>query len=199
MGDASRFTFKRPTSSKFSTRSTFTAVHRRPSWCLLIIFMVAAPLATRRYRRQPAPPARLPEQPRPEQAGVRDHQGRMRPSPVRARPLVDARASFPGPRSISATNNHKDETIFGPRADKTSQLWRAHGGDETPCVMVGYLKLALVGLRNARRPNNECVRAASAGNDAGFPRWTLAGVTIVIGTRGRSVPAGCVVVCPADR
>ena len=107
---------------------------------LLIIFMVAAPLATVDIGVN-LPASTAPEQPRPGQAGVRDHQaGRDR---LRSeRPRLRAR-NLPGALD-AATNNHKDETIF-IRGDKTLSYAGLMGVMNT-LRDAGYLKLALVGL-----------------------------------------------------
>ncbi len=106
---------------------------------LLIIFMVAAPLATVDIGVN-LPRARRPKQPRPD-----------KPVFVTIKPdetiavgeTTVTREELPGALD-TATNNHKDETIF-VRADKTLSY------GELMEVMntlrdAGYLKLALVGL-----------------------------------------------------
>jgi len=106
---------------------------------LLIIFMVAAPLATVDIGVN-LPASNAPEQPRPDK-------------PVFVTIKSDATIAI-GETSVprdglasaldGATNNHKDETIF-IRADKTLNY-----GDLMEVMNVlrdaGYLKLALVGL-----------------------------------------------------
>ena len=106
---------------------------------LLIIFMVAAPLATVDIGVN-LPASTAPEQPRPDK-------------PVFVTIKGDATIAI-GETSVprdglagaldGATNNHKDETIF-IRADKTLNY-----GDLMEVMNVlrdaGYLKLALVGL-----------------------------------------------------
>ena len=106
---------------------------------LLIIFMVAAPLATVDIGVN-LPASTAPEQPRPD-----------KPVFVTIKPdgtiavgeTAVAREELPTALD-AATNNHKDETIF-IRGDKTL----SYGG--LMAVMntlrdAGYLKLALVGL-----------------------------------------------------
>jgi biopolymer transport protein ExbD len=106
---------------------------------LLIIFMVAAPLATVDIGVN-LPASTAPEQPRPDKpvfVTIKEDQtiavGQTVVSPENLASALDA-----------ATNNHKDETIF-VRADKSLSY------GELMQVMNtmrdgGYLKLALVGL-----------------------------------------------------
>jgi biopolymer transport protein ExbD len=106
---------------------------------LLIIFMVAAPLATVDIGVN-LPASTAPEQPRPD-----------KPVFVTIKPdgataigeTMVPRAALPGALD-AATNNHKDETIF-IRGDKSLSY-----GDLMGVMNVlrdgGYLKLALVGL-----------------------------------------------------
>jgi biopolymer transport protein ExbD len=106
---------------------------------LLIIFMVAAPLATVDIGVN-LPASTAPEQPRPD-----------KPVFVTIKPdetiavdeTVVTREQLPTALD-SATNNHKDQTIF-IRADKTlsyGQLIEVMNNLRD----AGYLKLALVGL-----------------------------------------------------
>jgi biopolymer transport protein ExbD len=106
---------------------------------LLIIFMVAAPLATVDIGVN-LPASTAPEQPRPD-----------KPVFVTIKPdgtiavgeTVVAREELPTALD-AATSNHKDETIF-IRGDKTL----SYGGLMTVMNTLrdaGYLKLALVGL-----------------------------------------------------
>jgi biopolymer transport protein ExbD len=106
---------------------------------LLIIFMVAAPLATVDIGVN-LPASTAPEQPRPD-----------KPVFVTIKPdetiavdeTVVTREQLPTALD-SATNNHKDQTIF-IRADKTlsyGQLMEVMNNLRD----AGYLKLALVGL-----------------------------------------------------
>jgi biopolymer transport protein ExbD len=106
---------------------------------LLIIFMVAAPLATVDIGVN-LPASTAPEQPRPD-----------KPVFVTIKPdatiaigeSVIPRAELPSALD-AATNNHKDETIF-VRGDKSVSY-----GELMEVMNVlrdaGYLKLALVGL-----------------------------------------------------
>jgi biopolymer transport protein ExbD len=106
---------------------------------LLIIFMVAAPLATVDIGVN-LPASTAPEQPRPD-----------KPVFVTVKPdleiavgeIVVAREGLPEALD-TATNGHKDETIF-IRGDKTLSY-----GDLMQVMNIlrdaGYLKLALVGL-----------------------------------------------------
>jgi biopolymer transport protein ExbD len=106
---------------------------------LLIIFMVAAPLATVDIGVN-LPASTAPEQPRPDKPiflTVKPDQT------IAVGETVVARESLAGALD-TATNNHKDETIF-VRADKSLSY------GELMEVMntlrdAGYLKLALVGL-----------------------------------------------------
>jgi len=106
---------------------------------LLIIFMVAAPLATVDIGVN-LPASSAPEQPRPD-----------KPVFVTIKPDASvAVGETVVPRDglaaalDAATNNHKDQTIF-VRADKTLSY-----GDLMEAMNIlrdaGYLKLALVGL-----------------------------------------------------
>jgi biopolymer transport protein ExbD len=106
---------------------------------LLIIFMVAAPLATVDIGVN-LPASTAPEQPRPD-----------KPVFVTIKPdlaiavgeNIVSRDALPGALD-AVTNNHKDETIF-VRADKAVSY-----GELMEVMNVlrdgGYLKLALVGL-----------------------------------------------------
>jgi biopolymer transport protein ExbD/biopolymer transport protein TolR len=106
---------------------------------LLIIFMVAAPLATVDIGVN-LPASTAPEQPRPDKpvfVTIKPDQT------IAVGEAVVARDSL-GTALDTATNNHKDETIF-VRADKSLSY------GELIEVMntlrdAGYLKLALVGL-----------------------------------------------------
>jgi biopolymer transport protein ExbD len=106
---------------------------------LLIIFMVAAPLATVDIGVN-LPASTAPEQPRPDKPVFltvkADHTIAVGQTVV----SLDALASA----LDAATNNHKDETIF-VRADKSLSY-----GDLMQVMNAmrdgGYLKLALVGL-----------------------------------------------------
>jgi biopolymer transport protein ExbD len=109
---------------------------------LLIIFMVAAPLATVDIGVN-LPASTAPEQPRPD-----------KPVFVTIKPdlaiavgeNIISREALPGALD-AATNGHKDETIF-IRADKAVSY-----GELMEVMNVlrdgGYLKLALVGLETA--------------------------------------------------
>jgi biopolymer transport protein ExbD len=109
---------------------------------LLIIFMVAAPLATVDIGVN-LPASTAPEQPRPD-----------KPVFVTIKPdlaiavgeNIISREALPGALD-AATNGHKDETIF-IRADKALSY-----GELMEVMNVlrdgGYLKLALVGLETA--------------------------------------------------
>jgi len=106
---------------------------------LLIIFMVAAPLATVDIGVN-LPASTAPEQPRPDKPVFvtikQDQTIAVGETVVGRESLADA--------LDTATNNHKDETIF-VRADKSLSY------GELMEVMntlrdAGYLKLALVGL-----------------------------------------------------
>ena len=106
---------------------------------LLIIFMVAAPLATVDIGVN-LPASTAPEQPRPD-----------KPVFVTIKPdlaiaigeTIISRDALPGALD-AATNNHRDETIF-IRADKSVSY-----GELMEVMNVlrdgGYLRLALVGL-----------------------------------------------------
>ena len=106
---------------------------------LLIIFMVAAPLATVDIGVN-LPASTAPEQPRPDKPVFVTIKGDGA--------IAIGETSVPRDGFASAldgaTNNHKDETIF-IRADKTLNY-----GDLMEVMNVlrdaGYLKLALVGL-----------------------------------------------------
>jgi biopolymer transport protein ExbD/biopolymer transport protein TolR len=106
---------------------------------LLIIFMVAAPLATVDIGVS-LPASTAPEQPRPDKpifVTIKPNQT------IAVGESVVARESLASALD-TATNNHKDETIF-VRADKALSY------GELMEVMntlrdAGYLKLALVGL-----------------------------------------------------
>src|SRR3569832_2538719 len=106
---------------------------------LLIIFMVAAPLATVDIGVN-LPTITAPEQPRPDKpifVTIKPDQT------VAVGESVVTREAGAGARD-AATNNHKDETIF-VRADKSLSYGELM---EVMNVMrdAGYLKLALVGL-----------------------------------------------------
>jgi biopolymer transport protein ExbD len=106
---------------------------------LLIIFMVAAPLATVDIGVN-LPASTAPEQPRPEKPVFLTIQPDLA---IAVGDAVVARDSLPGALD-TATNGHKDQTIF-VRADKSVSYGELMG------VMnvlrdTGYLKLALVGL-----------------------------------------------------
>ena len=106
---------------------------------LLIIFMVAAPLATVDIGVN-LPASTAPEQPRPDKpvfATIKSDRT------VAIGEAVVAREALPGALD-TATNGHKDETIF-IRADKSLSYGELM---EVMNVMRdgGYLKLALVGL-----------------------------------------------------
>jgi TonB system transport protein ExbD (group 1) len=106
---------------------------------LLIIFMVAAPLATVDIGVN-LPASTAPEQPRPDKpvfVTIKPDQT------IAVGETVVARESLASALDTT-TNNHKDETIF-VRADKSLSYGELMG------VMnilrdAGYLKLALVGL-----------------------------------------------------
>ena len=106
---------------------------------LLIIFMVAAPLATVDIGVN-LPASTAPEQPRPDKPVFVTIKGDAT--------IAIGETSVPRDGLASAldgaTNNHKDETIF-IRADKTLNY-----GDLMEVMNVlrdgGFLKLALVGL-----------------------------------------------------
>lgn len=106
---------------------------------LLIIFMVAAPLATVDIGVN-LPASTAPEQPRPDKpvfVTIKSDQT------VAIGETIVAREALPGALD-TATNNHRDETIF-IRADKSLSY-----GELMAVMNVmrdgGYLKLALVGL-----------------------------------------------------
>ncbi len=106
---------------------------------LLIIFMVAAPLATVDIGVN-LPASTAPEQPRPDKpvfVTIKSDGG------IAIGETTVARETL-GTALDGATNNHKDETIF-IRADKALNY-----GDLMEVMNVlrdaGYLKLALVGL-----------------------------------------------------
>lgn len=106
---------------------------------LLIIFMVAAPLATVDIGVN-LPASTAPEQPRPDKpvfVTIKSDQT------VAIGEAVVERAALPGALD-TATNSHRDETIF-LRADKALSYGKLM---EVMNVMrdAGYLKLALVGL-----------------------------------------------------
>jgi biopolymer transport protein ExbD len=106
---------------------------------LLIIFMVAAPLATVDIGVN-LPASTAPEQPRPEKPVFLTIQPDLA---IAVGDTVVARENLPGALD-AATNARKDQTIF-VRADKSVSYGELMG------VMnvlrdAGYLKLALVGL-----------------------------------------------------
>jgi TonB system transport protein ExbD (group 1) len=106
---------------------------------LLIIFMVAAPLATVDIGVN-LPASTAPEQPRPDKPVFLTIQPDLT---IAVGEAVVARETLPGALD-AATNGRKDETIF-VRADKSVSYGELMG------VMnilrdAGYLKLALVGL-----------------------------------------------------
>ena len=106
---------------------------------LLIIFMVAAPLATVDIGVN-LPASTAPEQPRPDKPVFvtikRDETIAVGETTVTREELPNA--------LDAATNNHKDETIF-IRGDKTLSYGGLMGVMNT-LRDGGYLKLALVGL-----------------------------------------------------
>jgi len=106
---------------------------------LLIIFMVAAPLATVDIGvNLPASPAR--EQPRPDKplfVTIKSD------TSISVGETIVVREALPGALD-QATNNHRDETIF-IRAD-TALSYGALIGVMNVLRDAGYLKLALVGL-----------------------------------------------------
>ena len=106
---------------------------------LLIIFMVAAPLATVDIGVN-LPASTAPEQPRPDKPVFVTIKG---DGAIAIGETSVPRDGLAGALD-GATNNHKDETIF-IRADKTLNY-----GDLMEVMNVlrdaGYLKLALVGL-----------------------------------------------------
>ena len=106
---------------------------------LLIIFMVAAPLATVDIGVN-LPASTAPEQPRPDKpvfVTIRPDQS------VAVGETIVEHEALAGALD-TATNNHKDETIF-VRADKSLSYGELM---EVMNIMrdAGYLKLALVGL-----------------------------------------------------
>ena len=106
---------------------------------LLIIFMVAAPLATVDIGVN-LPASTAPEQPRPDKPVF----ATIKPDrTVAIGETVVAREALPGALD-TATNARKDETIF-IRADKSLSYGELM---EVMNIMrdAGYLKLALVGL-----------------------------------------------------
>jgi len=106
---------------------------------LLIIFMVAAPLATVDIGVN-LPASTAPEQPRPDKpifVTIKPDQT------IAVGETVVARESLASALD-TATNNHKDETIF-VRADKSLSYGELMGVMNT-LRDGGYLKLALVGL-----------------------------------------------------
>ncbi|MGE5158337.1 MAG: TonB system transport protein ExbD [Gemmatimonas sp.] len=113
---------------------------------LLIIFMVAAPLATVDIGVN-LPASTAPEQPRPDKPVFVT----IKPdATIAVGETTVSREELAGALD-SATNGHKDETIF-IRADKTLSY-----GDLMGVMNVlrdaGYLKLALVGLEgSAEKP-----------------------------------------------
>ena len=106
---------------------------------LLIIFMVAAPLATVDIGVN-LPASTAPEQPRPDKPVFVTIKG---DGAIAIGETVVPREGLAGALD-GATNNHKDKTIF-IRADKTLNY-----GDLIEIMNAlrdaGYLKLALVGL-----------------------------------------------------
>jgi biopolymer transport protein ExbD len=106
---------------------------------LLIIFMVAAPLATVDIGVN-LPASTAPEQPRPEKPVFLTIQPDLA---IAVGDTAVARETLPSALE-AATNGHKDQTIF-VRADKSISY------GELMAIMnvlrdAGYLKLALVGL-----------------------------------------------------
>jgi biopolymer transport protein ExbD/biopolymer transport protein TolR len=106
---------------------------------LLIIFMVAAPLATVDIGVN-LPASTAPEQPRPDKpifVTIKPDQT------VAVGETIVAHDALPAALD-TATNNHRDETIF-VRADKSLSYGELM---EVMNIMrdAGYLKLALVGL-----------------------------------------------------
>jgi biopolymer transport protein ExbD/biopolymer transport protein TolR len=108
---------------------------------LLIIFMVAAPLATVDIGVN-LPASTAPEQPRPDKPVFVTIKG---DGAIAIGETVVPREALAGALD-TATNNHKDETIF-IRADKALSY-----GDLMEVMNTlrdaGYLKLALVGLES---------------------------------------------------
>jgi biopolymer transport protein ExbD/biopolymer transport protein TolR len=109
---------------------------------LLIIFMVAAPLATVDIGVN-LPASTAPEQPRPDKPVFVTIKG---DGAIAIGETVVPREALAGALD-GATNNHKDQSIF-IRADKTLSY-----GDLMEVMNVlrdaGYLKLALVGLETS--------------------------------------------------
>jgi biopolymer transport protein ExbD len=109
---------------------------------LLIIFMVAAPLATVDIGVN-LPSSTAPEQPRPDKPVFVTIQP---DATIAVGGTVTARDAVPSALDV-ATNGHKDETIF-IRADKTLSY-----GELMEVMNIlrdgGYNKLALVGLEAA--------------------------------------------------
>ena len=106
---------------------------------LLIIFMVAAPLATVDVGVN-LPASTAPEQPRPDKPVFLTTKADQTIAVGQTVVSLDALASA----LDAATNNHKDETIF-VRADKSLSYGDLMGVMNT-MRDGGYLKLALVGL-----------------------------------------------------
>jgi len=106
---------------------------------LLIIFMVAAPLATVDIGVN-LPASTAPEQPRPDKPVFLTIKADQTIAVGQTVVSLDALASA----LDAATNNHKDETIF-VRADKSLSYGDLMGVMNT-MRDGGYLKLALVGL-----------------------------------------------------
>jgi biopolymer transport protein ExbD len=106
---------------------------------LLIIFMVAAPLATVDVGVN-LPASTAPEQPRPDKpvfVTIKPDQT------IAVGEIIVARESLASALD-TATSGHKDETIF-VRADKSLSYGELMGVMNT-LRDAGYLKLALVGL-----------------------------------------------------
>jgi biopolymer transport protein ExbD len=112
---------------------------------LLIIFMVAAPLATVDMGVN-LPASTAPEQPRPDKPVFVTLKADQT---ISVGEIVVTREALAGALE-SATNSHKDETIF-MRADKSLSY-----GELMEVMNVlrdaGYLKLALVGLETQSKP-----------------------------------------------
>ena len=106
---------------------------------LLIIFMVAAPLATVDIGVN-LPASTAPEQPRPDKPVFLTIKADQTIAVGQTVVSLDALASA----LDAATNNHQDETIF-VRADKSLSYGDLMGVMNT-MRDGGYLKLALVGL-----------------------------------------------------
>ena len=106
---------------------------------LLIIFMVAAPLATVDIGVN-LPASTAPEQPRPDKPVFLTIKADQTIAVGQTVVSLEALASA----LDAATNNHKDETIF-VRADKSLSYGDLMGVMNT-IRDGGYLKLALVGL-----------------------------------------------------